>query len=34
VTDHQLLFPARALGVPLLALFPREIAKQFGENRK
>lgn len=34
VTDHELLFLARALGVPLLALFPREIAKQVGENKK
>ena len=34
VTDHELLFLARALGVPLIALFPREIAKQVGESRK
>jgi transcriptional regulator with XRE-family HTH domain len=34
VTDSELVFLARALGVPLIALYPREIAKQVGESRK
>lgn len=34
VTDSELVFLARALEVPLIALFPREIAKQVGESRK
>ena len=32
VTDSELVFLARSLGVPLGALFPREISKQLSEN--
>ena len=34
VTDAEMVFLARPLGVPLLALFPREIAKQIGVSNK
>jgi transcriptional regulator with XRE-family HTH domain len=33
VTDSELVFLARSLGVPLHSLFPREIAKQVGEQK-
>jgi len=34
VTDSELVFLAGALGAPLVSLFPREIAKQLGEQKK
>jgi hypothetical protein len=34
VTDSELVFLARALGVSLKSLFPQEIAKQFADKKR